>query len=218
MNPSDAIQVHEQYAADYDRLATEDGYVAPEALFGLCFEFLRPRQHLLDIGIGTGLSSLPFARAGLAVYGLDGSAEMLKECEEKHFAAGLEVWDLRVSPWPYADQFFDHVIECGTLPFLSELEVVFSEAARLVRPRGIFAFTVKEPKSDLNTGASTDKHTSENIDGVPIYSHSPAYITTLLAGCSFEKRKQFKFLLPRGPGLQDDVYRMCVVQKMGTKD
>ncbi len=82
MNSHDAIQIHDQYAADYDRLANEDGYVAPEALFGLCFEYLRPGQRLLDIGIGTGLSSLPFARAGMAVYGLDGSAEMVKECEK----------------------------------------------------------------------------------------------------------------------------------------
>ncbi len=207
MNPSDAIRVHEQYAVDYDRLANEDGYVLPQVLFGLCYEYLHPGQRLLDIGIGTGLSSQPFAGAGMAVYGLDGSAEMLKACEKKHFAAGLKVWDLRDSPWPYADHFFDHVIECGTLPFLPELEVVFAETARVLRPRGIFAFTIK------GTGAGTGKLTSETIDGVQIYSHSQKYIEGLLMGSSLEKRKQFKFLLSRGPGLQDDLYSMCVAQK-----
>ncbi len=212
MNSSNAIQVHDQYAADYDRLANEDGYVLPQALFGLCFEYLRPGQRLLDIGIGTGLSSLPFARAGMAVYGLDGSAEMLKVCENKQFAAGLKVWDLRLRPWPYADRFFDHVIECGTLPFLPELEVVFTEAARLVRPQGIFAFTIKGPGAELDAGAGTDPYTREAIDGVQIYSHSPKYIEELLAACGFEKRKQFRFLLSRGTGLQDDAYMMVVVQ------
>ena len=118
MDSMDAIQVHDQYAADYDRLSLDFGYVLPDALFGLCSEFLQPGKRLLDIGIGTGLSSVPFARAGMAVYGLDGSVEMLKVCEEKKIAVELKPWDIRTAPWPYADKFFAAVIECGTIHFL----------------------------------------------------------------------------------------------------
>ncbi len=214
MEPIDSIKIHDQYAEDYDRMAEETGFILPDALFGLCFEYLRPGQCLLDIGIGTGLSALPFARGGLAVYGLDGSAEMLKVCEAKHFAAGLKVWDVRSSPWPYTEGSFDHVIECGLQQFLPELEVVFTEVARLVRAQGIFAFVVKVPTLELEVGAEGRKYTSEPVDGVPVYAHYPKYIEKLLADCGFEQRKQFKFLLSRGPGLQDDVYTICVAKKM----
>ncbi len=215
MDPMDAIQAHEQSAGIYDQAASEGGYAAPDALFGLCFEYLRPGQCLLDVGIGTGLSSLLFARAGMEVHGLDGSAEMLKECEKKQFAAGLKLWDLRLAPWPFEDRFFDHAIECGTLPFIPDLEMIFSEVARLVRPQGIFAFTIKVPGPELNAGAGTRKYSSEVIDGVVIYSHRPNYVASLLSGCGFEKRKQFSFLLSRGPGLQDDVYVIYIALKTG---
>ena len=36
------------------------------------------QDRLLDIGIGTGLGSLPFAKTGLEIFGIDGSGEMLK--------------------------------------------------------------------------------------------------------------------------------------------
>ncbi len=211
MDAMDAIQAHEQTAGIYDRAAVEGGYLAPEALLGLCFEYLHPGQRLLDVGIGTGLSSLPFARAGMVMYGLDGSAEMLKECEKKHFAAGLKLWDLRSTPWPFEDQFFDHAIECGTLPFIADLEIIFSEAARLIKSDGIFGFMVKNPGVEEQSGKST----SEIIDGVEIYSHSSSYIVGLLAGSGFENRKQLKLMLSRGPGLQDDVYTVYVARKMG---
>jgi ubiquinone/menaquinone biosynthesis C-methylase UbiE len=100
MDSDNSIQIHDQTARDYDRLSVEFSYTFADALFGLCFEFLQPGQRLLDIGIGTGLSSIPFHRAGLEVYGVDGSSEMLRICREKHFAVELRQWDLRILPWP----------------------------------------------------------------------------------------------------------------------
>ncbi len=216
MDPIDAIQAHEMSADYYDRAAEEGGYVLPEALFGLCFEYLLPGQRLLDIGIGTGLSSLPFARAGMLVYGLDGSVEMLKECAKKQFAAEVKLCDIRSAPWPFADRFFDHAIECGTLPFIPELEVVFSEVSRLVNPGGIFAFTIKMPSGELQANGETGNYTTEIIDGVQIYSHRTKYIDGLLTSRGFKQRKLLKFLLSRGPGLQDDVYTLNVAQKVKT--
>lgn len=214
MGSMDAIQVHDRYAADYDRLTVEYGFVLPDALFGLCFEFMQTGQRLLDVGIGTGLSSAPFARAGMAVYSLDGSVVMLKVCEKKKIAVELKPGDIRTAPWPYADQFFDHVIECGTIQFLPELEVVFSEAARLCQPAGTFTFTSKTPGAEPQAGASQGSYTVETIDGVPVYTHDPHYIATLLNEYGFERRKALKVLLSRGPGLGDDVCTVLVAQKM----
>jgi len=50
----DSHQAHDESAADYDRLARKYRWFGPEALFGLCFEYVQPGERLLAIGIGTG--------------------------------------------------------------------------------------------------------------------------------------------------------------------
>jgi ABC-type dipeptide/oligopeptide/nickel transport system ATPase component len=111
----DSIRVHDEHAFGYDREARETGWFGPEVLFGLCFEYVRPHERLLDIGIGTGLGSMLFARAGLEVFGIDGSAEMLEICRSKDFAEDLREFDLRGMPLPYSDGSFDDAIHMTTM-------------------------------------------------------------------------------------------------------
>jgi SAM-dependent methyltransferase len=203
-----AIQAHDQSAADYDRYASECGCFVPDALFGLCFEYVQSQQRLLDIGIGTGLSALPFARTGLQVFGLDGSAEMLEICKSKNFPVELKQFDIRKRPWPYPDQFFDHAIACGVFHFIPDIVAIFQEVARLVRPNGIFAFTTKAPVKEIKRNYST-----ERIGAVQIASHSKGYIGELLTAFGFDKLKELKILLSRGPGERDDLYYAWVTKK-----
>jgi len=65
-------------ARDYDRKAEQYDWRGPEVAFGLSYAFVSPGQSLLDIGIGTGLSSILFHKARLGVHGMDLSAEMLE--------------------------------------------------------------------------------------------------------------------------------------------
>ena len=95
------VTLHDAYAADYDaQVQACDCYIA-DLLFGLCFEFTRPGQRLLDAGIGSGLSSQLFAKAGLTVSGMDFSPAMLEICRAKGSAAELTQHDLERIPWPY---------------------------------------------------------------------------------------------------------------------
>ena len=203
-----AIQVHDQSAGEYDRYASENSYFVPDALFGLCFEYLQPHQRLLDIGIGTGLSSLPFVRAGLQVFGIDGSAEMLGICESKHLPIELTQFDIRERPWPYPDQYFDHLIACGVFHFIPDLEPIFQEIARLARPDSLFVFTTKVPSK-----VTKRNYTTETIGGVPIASHRSGYIAGLLSSSGFGKLKDLRIVLSRGPGEGDDIYCAWVTKQ-----
>ncbi len=78
---------------DYDHQARQNHW-HPEALFGLCYEYVQPGNCLLDIGTGTGLAAEPFARAGLQVSGFDNSPEMLAVCRAKGFAVELKQHDI----------------------------------------------------------------------------------------------------------------------------
>lgn len=148
MKNMDTISVHDQEADQYDQQVREYNSYGHDALFGMSFEYVNPRDCLLDIGIGTGLASQSFAKVGLEVYGCDGSTEMLKVCESKTFAKDLKVFNLQNIPLPYSDSFFDHVICCGVLHFFDELETILKEVLRIIKPGGIFAFTVAAQTSD----------------------------------------------------------------------
>ena len=206
-------------AARYDQQAREQGWGGHEILFGLMYEFIKPGETLLDIGIGTGLSSYLFHRTGLQIYGFDSDKDMLEVCESKGFAAQLVHHDLRLVPFPYPARAFDHVISLGVLNFYADLAPVFEETARIIRPQGIFAFTVEEQKpgqqAEYVFRASTDSAQPHEETVVNMYRHSDGHIRGLLAGNGFAPLKQSEFLAARYPAEGLDIYfRAYVARKL----
>ena len=131
---------HEEYdraaaaatAEAYDAEAQATGWLGPEVAFGMVYQHVLPDQSILDLGIGTGLASVLFRKAGLKVHGLDIAQDMLDACRWKGFD-DLRRHDLTEPPYPYASESFDHVVCVGVLPFFSHLSPVFAETARIHR-------------------------------------------------------------------------------------
>jgi predicted TPR repeat methyltransferase len=195
--------LHDAYAADYDdQVRAYDCHVA-DLLFGLCYEFTRPGQSLLDLGIGSGLSARPFAQAGLTISGMDFSPAMLNICRAKGFAADLTQHDLSQFPWPYPSARFDHVICCGVLHFIPALDGVFGEVTRVLAPGGLFAFTTRLP----STTDSLQPWEQQRTGQFAIYAHAPAYVETLLAQHGFRRRKRQKCYVG------DDLFVLWVVAR-----
>jgi predicted TPR repeat methyltransferase len=218
MKNVDKISVHDREVAQYDRQVREYNSYGHDALFGMSFEYVNPCDCLLDIGIGTGLASQSFAKVGLKVYGCDGSTEMLKVCESKAFAKELKVFDLQNIPLPYADSFFDHVICCGVLHFFDDLETILKEVLRIIKPGGIFAFTVAAQTSDEE--AATDNNLQGHFEtptpwGVSIFKHSSGYVTNLLKANGFDILKTQKLLIRGGPedDSEDMLFRVYVARE-----
>ncbi len=212
-----SIHAHDQGALQYDRQMVEYECYAYDVLFGICFEFVRPGECLLDLGIGTGLASLPFAKAGLEVSGVDGSAEMLKVCQAKGFTATLKCHDLQNLPLPYADHSFHHIIACGVFHFFDDLTPIIQEASRLMRGAGIFAFTVVE-LSTVNQVTGESEPNSLKMEtpwGPPIFAHSPAYIKKILKESGFELLKRQRFLVGNAKEQKPErIHAACVVRKI----
>ena len=68
-----SIELYEAMARKYDLTAKQHSWLPPDVAFGLVFEYIKPRQKLLDVGCGTGLSSKYFSKVGVETYGIDGS-------------------------------------------------------------------------------------------------------------------------------------------------
>lgn len=218
MENVDTISAHDREAAQYDQQVREYESYAHDALFGMSFEYANPHDRLLDIGIGTGLASRAFAKAGLQVYGCDGSAEMLKVCESKAFAKELKIFDLRNLPLPYSDSFFDHVICCGVLHFFGDLEAMSKEVLRIIKPGGIFAFTVAAQTSDEEAASGDNRQgylKTPTPWGVPIFKHSGGYVADLLQANGFDVLKTQKLLMRGGPeeDSPDMLFRVYVARE-----
>lgn len=144
-NPCDAYQ---KPAGQYDDEARATGWQGPALVFSLASRSVEPGQTILDIGIGTGLGSERFAQAGLTVYGMDISDDMLKICRKKGFAAGLVCHDLTTFPYPFGDASFNHVVSTGVFQFFSDLDRVFGEVNRILPERGMFIFITGDRKPE----------------------------------------------------------------------
>ncbi len=192
MKRNSSISVHSNNAGRYDEQVEEYNNFVHDVLFGMMFEFVKPKQKLLDIGIGTGLSSIRFAELGVNVYGLDASQEMLEFCKAKLFAKQLNIFDITKDAIPYRDNFFHLAVAIGILNFFPSLNSIFLQVNRIMKNNGIFTFTILPNIELLKTGKKKlPSFTKQQTPwGVPIYKHSAEYICHLLKKHSFELLKE----------------------------
>lgn len=173
-------------ARHYDSKAEEYDWRGPEVMFGLSYSFVNLGDSVLDIGIGTGLGSVLFHKAGLHVYGIDVSTEMLDACRSKGFAADLKKHDLTVKPYPYGEATLDHAVCLGVLNFFKYLEIVFGEVARILRDNGIFVFVVGDRGPGDEAEFVVGREDTETDSCVTMYRHGTEQINGLLNYNHFE--------------------------------
>jgi ubiquinone/menaquinone biosynthesis C-methylase UbiE len=209
---SSSIKMHDEYAAEYDEY-TESQWGGPDIVFGMSRGFMQSQDNLVDIGIGTGLGAVPFTKAGLEVYGIDGSKKMLKICEEKGIAKDLKLFNLEETPLPYADASFNHAISLGLFHFVSNLEPLFKDVSRIIKPGGIFAFTYMiSSEKEIPENNDEDCSTVES-EGVTMYMYRGETIDKYLHKSGFKNLKMMRYLVQNGPDGDDLTFAAYASQK-----
>lgn len=218
--PNENLKMADSFAKDYDSVVPKNGWYSPDVLFGSLFEFLKIGEKILDLGIGTGLSSVKFKKAGQLVYGIEGSSEMAKICKSKNIAIEIKTHDLTVFPYPYENNTFNHIISCGVLHLLCDLDQLFDESARLICDKGIFGFTIEEFKLDEqveNGNPINGNNILEIINpesGVKSYRHRDWYICNILHKYNFSIVKKFEFTGYNKTEWSDEIFfQLYIVKK-----
>lgn len=157
--------------AHYDDEAEATGWYGPEVAFGLAYADVAHGQRILDLGIGTGLGSALFAKAGLIVHGMDVSPEMLQACRDKG-VAHLVQHDLRAAPYPFADGSMDHAVCTGVMGFFEDLSVIFTETSRILRPGGLFVFVAGDREAGAVSAVTVGGTYTPDGRLVTLYRHS----------------------------------------------
>jgi ubiquinone/menaquinone biosynthesis C-methylase UbiE len=121
--------------------AAADAFMARRAV--------RPGMRVLDVACGTGNLSIPAARAGADVTGVDIAPNLVAgaraRAEAEHLTIAFDEGDAEALP--YADGSFDLVVSMFGAMFAPRPERVASELARVVRPGGEVAMANWTPRS-----------------------------------------------------------------------
>jgi predicted TPR repeat methyltransferase len=186
-----ALKAADNIAKDYDHYLKQRGWIGPDVVYSMLESSIRCDQKLLDIGIGTGLSSVQFHKAGVKVYGIDGSAEMLNECAKKNYAKELVLFDLSGKGFPFQHFKFDLIISYGVFHILGFIEPIFTEVKLRLSENGIFLFSVVENNASLAksyepSGINGIFMNRNNQSGILNYSHDDSYLRKLMKNEGFE--------------------------------
>jgi ubiquinone/menaquinone biosynthesis C-methylase UbiE len=110
---------------------------------------VEPGMELIDVGCGTGNATIPAARVGARVTGLDDSAELLAIARERAADAMVDIAWVEGDPaeLPFEDGSFDRVISM----FGDRSERVVDELRRVCRGRiALCRWTDEEPLDRRN--------------------------------------------------------------------
>lgn len=144
-DPQELARAYAAWSAEYDRETIALGYCLPFLITSWVARYVPARDAaLIDIGCGTGLSGPMLAALGYGnVAGMDLSADMLELARAREAYRELKEGELG-KPLPFADDSFDMAIAAGVFTAGHAPASGFDEIARITKPGGFIAATVRD--------------------------------------------------------------------------
>lgn len=102
---------------------------------------LKPGMRVLDVACGSGNQSIPAARTGATVTGVDIAPNLIEQAQKWATAEGLKIQfdEGDAENLPYADAEFDVVMTMFGAMFAPRPERISAELIRVCRPGGVIA-------------------------------------------------------------------------------
>ena len=176
--PSDPHEVagrYDEWAQSYDDDLDAWSYQAPTVVADTVLGRHPSAGSVLDVGCGTGLVGRALRTRGFtgSILGLDISQASLDLARDGGAYDSLDLADLQ-QRLPLDDDTADAVVCVGVMTYLPEVEQVWREFARVVRPGGIVVATQRE---DLwvtrECGAVVDRLTHDGTWAADVTGPAP---------------------------------------------
>ncbi len=125
---------------------------------------------MLDLGCGTGLVGAALASPVRRLVGVDVSLKMLDQAKSKALYHQLEHGELLAMTQRQPADSFDVVVAADVFIYVGKLDEVVAAVWRLLRPGGLFAFTVESMPDDT---------AAYQLQASGRYAHAGAYLSNL---------------------------------------
>lgn len=162
----------DQYAPGFNNaLLNTLNYRGPRVLRDAVFDVLQSEGRepsfvkAIDLGCGTGLAARAFTKTTGEMIGYDLSPGMVAQAQATGLYDRLDVADMVEALRGEADASADFIFAADAVVYLSNLSPLIGEAARVLMPEGLLAFT-------------TETHAGKGVilgDGLR-YAHSAGYL------------------------------------------
>ena len=128
-------------------------------------------EQLLELGCGTGKNTQFLATIGTHVHALDLTEAMLARAQAKVSASNVTftLADL-TQPWPCTNQTYDLIVANLVLEHIADLEFIFAEVRRCLKPGGRFFLCELHPAKQYQ-GLQAYFTRDEAEVRVPAYLH-----------------------------------------------
>ncbi len=144
-DPQEVAERYDAWAKGYDDDLGAWSYQAPQVVAETVVTRHPEAASVLDVGCGTGLVGGALRARGFAgqILGLDISQASIEIARQRGAYDSVEHADLQ-QRLPLDDDSVDAVVCVGVMTYLPEVEAVWREFARLVRPGGLVVATQRE--------------------------------------------------------------------------
>ena len=150
-------------------------------------------MQVLDVGCGTGNASIPAARLGAEVTGLDFQPDLLAIAREQATDAGVDVdWvEGDAQDLPFADASFDRVLSAFGHMFAPDHERTAAEMKRVTRDGGAISICCWTPEGSIGRMFRTIAQLVPPPPGArsPLLWGTEDHVRALLADGDFERRE-----------------------------
>ena len=172
----------DQYAPRFEAALLGDlSYRGPQLLFkavvAVCVAARRPAffKRAIDLGCGTGLAAVAFAKEVDRFIGIDLSPRMIEQARATGLYEQLEIKDMVAGLGGEHDASADLVLAADAFVYVSDVAPVLAEVQRVLTPGGLLAFT-----------AETHGGSDVVIGGGLRYAHAAEYLRNAIAATSLK--------------------------------
>jgi len=143
--PAEVAERYDRWAESYDTDLDGWSYQAPAVVAGSVAGLEPAPGEVLDVGCGTGMVGRELRSRGFRgrLVGLDISTASLRVAQQSGAYDDLRPADLQ-QPLPLDDDAVDALVCVGVMTYLADVEAVWREFARVVRPGGHVMVTQRE--------------------------------------------------------------------------
>jgi predicted TPR repeat methyltransferase len=146
------LSTYEKKAQNWDSDIQRPGreFLGPQNVRNMLEQLQLPQTGMLDvldIGCGTGACGEYLRHYAKRLIGVDLSAPMLAQAQKKNFYTQLECADA-LGFMQQSRQQFDLLVASGVLILFGDLLPIFQAAEKLLKPDGVFVFTLYRSESE----------------------------------------------------------------------